>query len=157
MYVTIPSISFIRMRKYWLIDIARMRTLSSRWSVLTDTLYALCSVPAPVKGASRDEWWSVKMPTDTATATATRGSNLPSLRAVILGRALCGTMVFGERWGSIQHAPCDSLHFPKNFSFIHALSSLSVHRSFLSLFIQEPKEGTFSYVKGPVGLIKDNC
>ena len=66
-------------------------------TVLTDTIFVLCSVPVPVPEASRGEWWSVKMLMDAATATVTRGSNLPSLKAATLGRALCGTTVSGER------------------------------------------------------------
>lgn len=65
--------------------------------VRTDTFYVLCSVPVPVPEASRGEWWSVRMLMDAATATVTRGSNLPSLRAATLGRALCGTTASGER------------------------------------------------------------
>lgn len=69
--------------------------------VLTETLRVLCSVLVPVQEASREEWWSVRMLTDAATATAMRESSLPSPRAVTRGLAPCGTTVSGERWGYI--------------------------------------------------------
>lgn len=41
--------------------------------VLLFALCVLCSAPVPVQEASRGEWWSVRTPTDAATATVTRG------------------------------------------------------------------------------------
>lgn len=58
-----------------------------------------CSAPAPVRGAFRGGWWSARMPTAAATATATKGWNQPSLRAATRGPAHCGTTAFGGRWG----------------------------------------------------------
>lgn len=84
--------SVIQEKDSWFLGIWQQNDV---WCVLC------CSVPVPVQEASRGEWWSVRMPMDAATATAMRGSNLPSLRAVTRGPALCGTTVFGERWGSI--------------------------------------------------------
>lgn len=84
--------SVIQEKDSWFLGIWQQNDV---WCVLC------CSVPVPVREASRGEWWSVRMPMDAATATAMRGSNQPSLRAVTRDPALCGTTVFGERWGSI--------------------------------------------------------